>query len=180
MIEKLPQVTLRKITDYIKFFVCLLIIYFVFWAWQHYDLIPIPVEHYQMAPIFRSGDLHKGIRQDHWYDLKYGDVVYLDFPWQKDIKRRELLFFARVIGLPGDSISFQNGRCYRNGTLLEESYVSESSIGTEDYSEIFVPRDYVYLLVDNRNNFSKEIFYRDSRFLGPIPVHIVQGCILPK
>lgn len=68
----------------------------------------------------------------------------------------EPLVFSRVIGLPGDHISIQNGNVYRNGMLLDDSYAN--GLNTDDnMSDLLVKQDSYFLLGDNRSDA------RDSR-----------------
>lgn len=59
-------------------------------------------------------------------------------------------FVKRIIGMPGEVISFDNGNVYVNGEVLDEPYLSE---GTATYSWILafvVPEDKYFVLGDNR------------------------------
>ena len=57
----------------------------------------------------------------------------------------------RIIGKEGDHIKIENGKVYRNGDELEESYLAED-METEGkiFSDIIVPDDYVFVMGDNR------------------------------
>ncbi|NUM34857.1 MAG: signal peptidase I [Candidatus Brocadiae bacterium] len=176
-IETTKKLSVRKTVDYIKFFIALALIYIGFMVWQSRDMIIIPLDHHQMSPSFSPKKFHTGLRLETWGKLQYGDVVYYDYPFKPDQDRREILFFARVVGLPGDRIALKNGKVYRNGKALEENYVQDSAAGKDNISEIIIPRDYCYLLVDNRNNYTRELYFRDSRSLGPILIHTLEGKI---
>ena len=78
---------------------------------------------------------------------------------------------GRVIGLPGDRVRIENGDVYLNGEKLAASYVSEKGKGQENYAEIIVPRDTVFVLCDNRMNAK----LMDSRALGPIGTWAIAG-----
>ena len=69
-----------------------------------------------------------------------GDVVECHFPGREDT------YIKRVVGLPGDSISFQSGFLSLNGEAVSESYVSSV---TDDY-QIDLGDDQYLLLGDNR------------------------------
>ncbi len=174
------ELNIKQIVDYIKFGLLLIILYMGFWLWRSYDYIMIPLNNQQMAPTFAPKEFHVGYRYRDWKEIRYDHFVYYDFPIKKDIKRRESLFFGRVIGLPGDRIHFQDGRCYRNGQPLEERYITNPNQNTENYAEIIVPRDSIYLLIDNRSSWAREIQNLDSRFTGPLPIHTIIGHILPN
>ena len=64
----------------------------------------------------------------------------------------------RVIGLPGETVSFNDGQVYIDGRLLNESGYIDSSIKTESTKEFTVPSNCVFCLGDNREHSL------DSRF----------------
>lgn len=81
------------------------------------------------------------------------------------------IWIKRVIGKPGDTIEIKDGQVYRNGTILEESYIKEPMRPAAP-KKIIVPPSQVYVLGDNRNNSS------DSRYIGPVPVSHVLGKVV--
>lgn len=55
----------------------------------------------------------------------------------------------RVVGLPGEKITFKNGYTYINGEKLDESYLPEQ--GITDGERVFeVPEGHIFLMGDNR------------------------------
>ncbi len=92
-----------------------------------------------------------------------GDVVVLDSP------RADELLLKRVIGLPGETVTIQDGRVYINGELLEETYVAEFctyracngvwTLGPDDY----------FVLGDNRSHSL------DSHSFGPVARDAIVG-----
>jgi signal peptidase I len=115
----------------------------------------------------------------------YGDIVIIDS--RVDRKRslsddlmehplitllhgedERIMYVKRVIGKPGDVLEFRNQLLYRNGELLEETYIKEAMRGVADRQWV-VPEEHVFVLGDNRNNS------RDSRELGFIPFDHVLG-----
>ena len=118
----------------------------------------------------------------------YGDIVIIDsrvqYPrtWKDDVAEpmnNYMAFFnhdlqtkniwvKRVIGRPGDTLAFHDGKVWRNGEPLDEPYINEPT----EYSrkgEIKIPEGYVFCMGDNRNHSS------DSRFIGPVPIDHVLG-----
>lgn len=179
-VEQKQKVSLKKMIEYGKFFAALFLLYLGFQFWQKWDMVIIPIDNRQMIPSFREKAFHAGVRGASWWNYKYGDVVYYNYPAKPDKSRREMLFFARIVGFPGDRIGLQNGKLYRNGLAVEERYLDEGNLGKENLPETIVPRDYCYLLLDHRNTPFKEVYYRDSRFLGPILVHTFEGQLRAK
>ncbi|WP_018932693.1 signal peptidase I [Gracilibacillus lacisalsi] len=102
------------------------------------------------------------------------DVVVFHATTKKD-------YIKRVIGLPGDSIVYQDDQLYINGQPVEEPFI-EDEIANEqsNYTTNFslrdipgnaeeVPEGHVFVLGDNRPNST------DSRHLGFIPIDQVVG-----
>lgn len=79
-------------------------------------------------------------------------------------------YIKRVIGVAGDHIKIENGKVYRNGQELNETYLSEGTT-TEGkiFSDIVVPEGYVFAMGDNRNHST------DCRDFGCIPVEKIES-----
>ena len=67
-------------------------------------------------------------------------------------KEDEALVIKRVIGVSGDTISFQDGYVYLNGELLEEPYLKEQGRTFSDISEFVVPEGSFFAMGDNRED----------------------------
>jgi signal peptidase I len=82
-----------------------------------------------------------------------GDVVVFRSagPGSKD-------FIKRIIGLPGETVSLENGRVYIDGQRLEEPW--QPSFDRSDYPRYKVPEGHYFVLGDNRGNSN------DSRVFG--------------
>ncbi len=91
-----------------------------------------------------------------------GEVVVLHDP-----TGTQDLIIKRVIGLPGEQITFSNGSVYVNGRPIDEPYldaVTQSSSRTW-----VVPEDSVFVMGDNRRAS------RDSRSFGPVSQEEIIG-----
>ena len=63
------------------------------------------------------------------------------------------IHIKRVVGLPGETVSFKSGDVYINGELLDEPYLREPhSTNAVKQSEYVVPENSYFMLGDNRNN----------------------------
>lgn len=113
-----------------------------------------------MEPTLQSGDFLLATKSNKYLD--YNDIITIDG------EKLDRPLIKRVIGLPGDTIEIKDSQVYRNGTLLEESYVLEEMMEAEPL-KVTLNDDEVWVMGDNRNNSL------DSRMLGAIPISYVQG-----
>ena len=109
-----------------------------------------------------------------------GDIVVFSAPKGPDGKPidptvKDLV--KRVIGLPGDSVSEQDGHVYINGKPLKESYlpagtVTDCASFTDPHcfakAEPVPPNEY-WVMGDNRG------YSKDSRYFGPIKKSTIVG-----
>ncbi len=91
-----------------------------------------------------------------------GDIVICSFPDSHES------FVKRVIGLPGERISVEDGMLYIDGV---PNYDYFSGSHNEDMAQLIVPDNSVMVMGDNRNES------RDSRepSVGPIPYDKILG-----
>ena len=93
-----------------------------------------------------------------------GDTVVFWFP--EDTTKS---YIKRVIGLPGDKISIDDGYVIRNGKKLKESYIPKRYRDDQNYSSITVPPHDYFVLGDHRNASN------DSRAWGFVPRKYIYG-----
>ena len=84
----------------------------------------------------------------------YGDIII----FRENGPQRRLLV-KRVIGLPGDEIEITEGKVFRNGKELDESYLLAQESTYSAVPEYTVPEGSLFVLGDNRYKS------RDSRFM---------------
>ena len=90
-----------------------------------------------------------------------GDIIVFRYP--RDPKQD---LIKRVIGLPGDQISIQNGTVKVNGVTMDEPYIAEKPNYTGAWR---IPEGQLFVLGDNRNDSS------DSHAWGLLPLNNVIG-----
>jgi signal peptidase I len=96
-----------------------------------------------------------------------GDVIVFNPPTESDKP-----YVKRIIGLPGDRITFSGGYVFLNGERLDESYVDGSITLCSESPNCdlgVIPEGYVFVLGDNRLHSS------DSRFFGLVDVDDIIG-----
>ncbi len=97
-------------------------------------------------------------------DIKRGDTVVFWYP--EDTTKS---YIKRVIGLPGDTVSVQDGSVYVNGKKLQENYVPEEYRDDRPYGPRTVPPNEYFVLGDHR------ISSNDSRAWGFVPRNYIYG-----
>jgi signal peptidase I len=98
-----------------------------------------------------------------------GDIIVLEPPVVSSEP-----FIKRVIGLPGERITFADGLVFVNGEVLTEDYIRGAITACErtPFCSVTIPPGEVFVLGDNRANSA------DSRVFGTIPYdHIIGKAI---
>ena len=115
-----------------------------------------------------------------------GDIMVFKFPVNPSIN-----YIKRVVGLPGDTLRYENKRLYVNEEPVPQAQVAElaqvdlmvESLDAADYqifhtrnrrdlnaeNEWVVPEDHYFVIGDNRDNS------KDSRYWGMVPDDHVIG-----
>lgn len=148
----------------------------IFLLIRHFLFAPVSVDGESMAPTLENQDrliLNKIDKIDRF------DVIVFPAPGEPDKQ-----YIKRIIGLPGDTIRYQDDVLYINEEPVEEEYLENSIKNmtpgenfTEDFSlaaktgEETVPEGTYFVMGDNRQNS------KDSRFseVGFIDASTVSG-----
>lgn len=97
-----------------------------------------------------------------------GDIVVLNPP----VRHATQPYIKRVIGLPGETVSFRGGYVYINGKRLDEPYINgpltNCDVAVGCHAGL-VPAGYVFVLGDNRDNSA------DSRTFGFVKIDDIVG-----
>ena len=96
--------------------------------------------------------------------IQRGDTVVFLFP--EDPTKS---YIKRVIGLPGDTVSVDDGYVIVNGKKLVENYVPPEYRDDRSYSQTVVPPDDYFVLGDHR------VSSNDSRAWGFVPRNYIYG-----
>jgi signal peptidase I len=126
------------------------------------------LENGQMLLVNRNAYRYVDLNGSHLYPFdppERGDVIVFDPPTGSDKP-----YIKRIIGLPGEEVTFGDGHVFIDGVLLDEEYIeAPTRCGRSDTCDVVVPEGSIYVLGDNRRNSS------DSRVFGTVPVDNVIG-----
>jgi signal peptidase I len=170
--------TLGCLLEVVETLVLTLVIYLLI---HNFIAQPFEVEQESMVPTIVE---HEYILIDkispRFSDYDRGDIVVFQPP--KGYEQGGVPFIKRVIGLPGDKVSLENGRVFvtpsgGSAVPLSEPYVVNVDGHTaptvprdaEGTAEWTVPDDEYFVMGDNRPES------QDSRFFGPISRNSIVG-----
>lgn len=138
--------------------VCIVAVFLV----TNFIVRPVQVEGNSMYPTLHDKSI--GVSNTlgyHISKIERFDIVIIYVP-----EKNEYLV-KRVIGLPGETVSYSNGQLYINGEQMDEPFLNQAYVEEygatwmSDVSEITLGEDEYYCLGDNRPHSS------DSRYYGP-------------
>lgn len=92
--------------------------------------------------------------------------------WSDELDK---LLVKRVIGLPGDTVSFSGGYVYINGRRLEEEYLDQQG-GTisPNQTSFTVPEGCLFFLGDNRSGSNDARYWEESYIpVGNVKAHVL-------
>jgi signal peptidase I len=134
LIGRDPSRTLVRIVVLVV--VCFVVFKFV--------LVPVRVDGGSMLPTYRENGINLVNRLAYlFHEPRRGDVVAISLQ-----AGAHVMYLKRIVGLPGESVAFREGRLFINGKLLDEPYVKlpcywehePEPVGTNQY----------YVVGDNR------------------------------
>jgi len=132
---------------------------------------PTIVREHSMEETLKENDYILLSRQAYtlFGEPQRGDIVVFESNLQMDDGSNKLLV-KRIIAIPGDTISIENGWVIVNDEQVEESYTKDGYTATE-MEEVSIPAGYIFAMGDNRQNSMDS---RDER-VGLIPLDTVVG-----
>ena len=155
--------TVELITRYVKILIGFVLVWGALWFFNNFGCNRI--EGNEMVPTLEA---EKTVFIDpktrHPDDLKRDDIVQ----YSCEVKSALRKVTARVIGLPGDRVRIVKGEVLVNNSKAGGPVDKKAAV--ENYAEIIVPRNTVFVLCDNRGQKTL-----DSRALGPIGYWAILG-----
>jgi signal peptidase I len=108
-------------------------------------LVPIRVEGGSMLPTYKENGVNFVNRQAYlFHEPRRGDVVGIRL-----LAGEHIMYMKRIVGLPGETVAFHQGRLYINGQPLAEPYVKLR--GNWEHEPEQVGPDQYYVVGDNRD-----------------------------
>lgn len=136
---------------------------------RYFVLIPVQVEGSSMEPTLQPASF---ILYHHLNPIERFDIILFHDDHGE-------VYIKRVVGLPGETIAYQNDHLYINGERIKEPFLQQvqekNQIYTTDFSitesanEQEVPEGHFFVLGDNRPRS------KDSRMFGFVPEASVEG-----
>ena len=160
-----PQTWWQKYGETIRIFVIALAIALIL---RFFVVEPRFIPSGSMEPTLQVGDriLVDKISQQ-WQSYQRGDILIFYPPVSPATGEANKAYIKRLIGIEGDQIKVQDGKVYRNGVPLEETYIAESL--RYNMPSVTVPQGFYWMMGDNRNHSN------DSHVWGFLPKQNVIG-----
>lgn len=113
-------------------------------------LLPVRIEGISMEPTFHNRQIHLVNRLAYvFHEPQRGDIVSIRFSRPGAFSAPSEMLMKRIIGLPGETVSFHDGHVYINSKLLDEPYV-KLPCDWEHEPILCGPNQY-YVVGDNRS-----------------------------
>ena len=166
--------TIREIVEWSA---CIIIAVVLALTIKFYVGTPTLVKHTSMYPTLKDGEILLLSKISYkLHDLERFDVVVI---------KEDDWIIKRVIGLPGDNVSYKDNELYINDKLVEDKHadgltkdfdlddiwIAGEMEGKTNFKEPFetIPEGYYLVLGDNRE------ISKDSRSVGLIPMEEIKG-----
>jgi len=158
--------TVQLITRYVKILIVFVLLWGGLWIFNSMGCNRMESEMTPTLPAEKNAFIDPRVHQAD--QLNRDDIIAYSCELSGGKGQRRVT--ARVVGLPGDRVKMVKGEVFVNGERAATS-VSPDKKAADDYAEIFVPRDTVFVLCDNRSGTRN----LDSRSLGPIGCWAIVG-----
>ncbi len=156
----------QLITRYVKILIVFVLLWGGLWVFNSVGCNRMESEMTPTLPAEKNALLDPRVHQAD--QLNRDDIIAYSCELPGGKGQRKVT--ARVIGLPGDRVKMVKGEVFVNGERAGTS-VAPDKKAADDYAEIFVPRDTVFVLCDNRSGTRN----LDSRTLGPVGCWAIVG-----
>lgn len=115
----------------------------------HFALLPIRVNGISMWPTYHDRQVNFVNRLAYlWHEPQRGDVVSIK------LAGASVMYLKRIVGLPGETIAFSDGKLLVNGEPLDEPYVKSTCDWT--IPPVTLEAHQYYVVGDNRDMPEKD------------------------
>ncbi len=112
---------------------------------REYILLPIKVRGPSMLPTYSDGGINFVNRLAYLRSVpKRADVIAIR------TSGPSIMFMKRVIGLPGETVAFHEGKVLIDGRILDEPYLSAEAVCDWEQAPVKLGRDEYFVVGDNR------------------------------
>lgn len=153
----------KKKDNTIEYFVYVFLIVLVIFI-RTFIVTPVRVNGTSMYPTLKNGEIMLLNKITYRFNnIKRFDIVVINTQDDKIIKR--------VIGLPGETLKFENNVLYINGQEVKEAFLKEETkdFDIRNLSYDKIPSDCYFVMGDNRDNS------KDSRMIGCVKKKQITG-----
>lgn len=136
---------LKELLPYIIIVIAVIVV-------RYFFITPVRVQGTSMVPTLKDKQILLLNKWDKSYEQF--QIVVLDYNGTKLVKR--------IVGLPGDYVSYQDGKLYINKKEVKETFKhgNTEDFKLEELGYDKIPDDYYFVMGDNRMNST------DSRTIG--------------
>ncbi len=144
---RMDNINLKELREWIKDIIIAVIVAVIILQF----IKPTFVKETSMLPTLQENNfLFLSKQAYHFGKPKQGDIVVFHTNMKTETGAEKLLI-KRVIGLPGDTISIEDGQVIINEEVLDEPYTLEGY--TSGYiKDLVIPDDSLFVMGDNRQN----------------------------
>lgn len=161
-LEEAKESKKDKINKFFKATIPYIIIVIVVALIRTFIVTPVQVEGLSMYSTLDDKEVLLLKKYDKSYDRF--DIVVFNYNGTKLIKR--------VIGLPGETVSYKDNELYINDKYVDEYFLNGQETYDFDLEELGydkIPKGYYFVMGDNRDNST------DSRIIGLVSASEIEG-----
>ena len=145
------------VTELIGWVKAIIVAFIITYVVQNFLIVNAMVPTGSMESTIMTNDRVIAFRLSYLFsDPARFDIVVFRNPNDPD-----LLYIKRIIGLPGETVSIQDGRVYINGEYLaqDSTFINENFVG--NWGPKTVTEDAFFVLGDNRNRSEDSRMWED-------------------